>query len=183
MEEARLLGRLRERRADALERAMERYGGYVYTVARNRAAGMLPQEDLEEIASDVFLALWQAPERVPAGKLRPWLGALARNKTVDRLRRLDPALPLEEDTLCLDDAAWSSLEAKERARLARQAVDQLCELDRQIFIRYYDLCQSTGQIAQALDLSRSVVKVRLHRGRKQLKAYLEQRGFTHGDEI
>jgi len=183
LEDEQLLGQLQDHRASALERIMDLYSGYVYTVVRNRAGGVLPQEDLEEIASDVFLALWQNPERVPEGKLCAWLGALARNKTIDRLRRQNPALPLDEDVIVLDDSAWLALREKERAELVRQAVGQLSEQDRQIFLRYYDLCQSTERIAWALGLSQSTVKVRLHRGRKKLKAYLNKRGFTYGDEV
>ncbi len=95
MEEERLLTALRAGSADALEEIIRRCGAYVYTVVRNRAGGQLPEEDLEEISSDVFLALWQHPDRVRAGRLRSWLGALARNKTVDRLRRLRPRVPLD----------------------------------------------------------------------------------------
>ncbi len=177
MEQA-LLRQLRARRPKAMEQALQQYSSYVYAVVRGRACGMLPPEDLEEITSDVFLALWEHPERVTPGRLRSWLGAAARNKTVDRLRRRSPDLPLEEDAIILDDTLWQAMAEQERTALVREALYTLCPQDRELFTRYYDLCQSTAQIADAMGLSQAAVKTRLHRGRKQLKNFFAERGYS-----
>jgi RNA polymerase sigma-70 factor (ECF subfamily) len=183
MEQARLLRRIQAHDARALEEAMAQYSGYVYTVVRNRACGLLPPEDLEEVASDVFLALWEHPERVRPGSLQSWLGALARHKTIDRLRRVTPELPLEEDVLSLDGELWQSIAAQERTALVREALGTLSESDRELFLRYYDLCESVAAIAAQMHLSQANVKTRLYRGRKQLKNFLTERGLTDENEI
>lgn len=183
MEEDTLLAALRAGSADALRLAISRCGAYVYTVVRNRACGQLAQEDLEEIASDVFIELWQHPERVRPGCLQSWLGVLARNKTIDRLRRRSPQIPLDEDLVDPGGALWQTMAAQERAVLVRQALDSLSQLDREIFLRYYDLCESTAAIAEQTGLSRPAVKTRLHRGRQQLKAFLSERGLNDEDEL
>ena len=183
MEEERLLTALRAGSTDALEQIIARWGAYVYTIVRNRAGGNLLPEDLEEIASDVFLALWQRPGRVQPGHLRSWLGALARNKTVDRLRRIRPKLPLEETLPAPDGGLWRTVARQERAAIAREALLSLGELDREIFLRRYDLCESTEEIALHTGLSRAAVKTRLHRGRQQLKTYLLERGWNDEDAL
>lgn len=85
------------------------------------------EEDMEGITSDVFWTLWQNPERVQNGRPRAWLGMLARNKTIDRLRRLHHAIPLEGDTISMNDTAWELLKERERSRVLREAVEQLSE--------------------------------------------------------
>ena len=90
MEDAHLIARLRRRSRAALEEAIRRYTSYVsVTVWRTLSAGgSAPREDVEEVVSDVFLSLWEHAGELHADKdLRPWLGAVARNKAIDRLRR------------------------------------------------------------------------------------------------
>lgn len=100
MEDTRLIQRLRRHSRTALEEAIRRYTSYVsVTVWRTLSAGgSAPREDVEEVVSDVFLSLWKHAGELHADKdLRPWLGAVARNKAIDRLRRAPaPVLPLSE---------------------------------------------------------------------------------------
>ena len=58
-------------------------------------------EDEDELASSVFFALWQSCRAVKAGSIRAWLGSVARNKTVDRLRRARMDMPLDEELAAL----------------------------------------------------------------------------------
>ena len=99
MDEQELLRQLQKQRAGALEQAVARYGAYVLAIIRNRSRGVLTQEDPEEIASDVFFAFWNGAGRIERGQLRPWLGAVARNRTAEAMRRQNVYLPLEDDTL------------------------------------------------------------------------------------
>ncbi len=183
MEEAELLEALRRGSTDALEQIIARYGAYVFTVVRNRACGQLTQEDLEEIVSDVFVALWQRPDCVRTDCLKSWLGALARNKAVDRLRRITPLLPLDEDFLSLNSPLWETLAQQERAALVHASLKSLGEPDREIFLRYYDLCESTAEIARRTGLSVAAVKARLCRGRQKLKQFLTERGLSDENSI
>ena len=99
MTDTLLLRQLRRGSQRALEQAIEQYSAYVVTVIRNRSRGLLAPEDHEEIAADVFLALWQNAGRISAGSLRSWLGAVARNRTVDFMKRHHETVPLEENAI------------------------------------------------------------------------------------
>ena len=59
--------------------------------------------DIEEVASDVFLSLWNNAEKVDAKKLKAYLGSIARNKSKDKLRELDVSLHIEDDIILLSD--------------------------------------------------------------------------------
>ena len=97
MDEAEALERLGKKDEAALVWLIERYAPYVNTVIYNIIGTVVSPCDVEEVASDVFLVLWQNAAAVQEGKLKAYLGAVARNKAREKLRSLGGELPLEED--------------------------------------------------------------------------------------
>lgn len=178
MTEEILLSRLRKGDGRALNSIMAQYGPYVQTIAANITIPPLQREDVEEVASDVFLALWNHAEEVEPGKLKAWLAAVTRNTAKNKLRSQHLALPLEEDCFILEvpDVVDGVLE-QELQKLTREAVGALPEPEHEIFVRHYFLYQKTVEIAQALELNASTVRSKLLRGREKLKEYLRERGY------
>ncbi len=174
MEEAALLSALERGSTEALEQLIRSWSPYVVTVIHNRAGGVLSPEDEEELASDVFFALWQHPERVCPGSLKPWLARVAVRRTLDRLRQLPQALSLEE--LNAEPAAPDAYRNLEDSLDLEQTLSLLSPLDQRIFRRFYLLEQSTEEIAAALCLRPATVRTRLRRGRKLLQKSLCQGG-------
>ena len=179
MDERQLLGRLRKGQSEALGEAIEQYSAYVCAIARNIVDPPLQAEDVEEIASDVFIRLWQNAAQIEPGKLRPWLAAVTRNRARDRLRHLHLPEPLEEAELefTLDDPE-NGLVRGELLRLTREAVERMPEPDRDIFLRHYYLYEKTDAIARELGMNPATVRTRLARGRERLRAYLNERGYS-----
>lgn len=176
MEEHRILKKIIRGSERALEAAIAQYSSYVIAVIHNRSRGYLSREDEEEAASDVFFALWQHAKEITPGCLRSWLGSVARNKAVDRLRQKKLTLPLEDAAPVLDNGLWEQLCQKEQAAEVKKALSQLRPQDQEIFFRSYQLCQTASEIAQALDMPPSSVRSRLSRGRQVLRAALCQGG-------
>lgn len=158
MDEKELLRQLQKQRTGALEQAVAQYGAYVLAIIRNRSRGVLTPEDHEEIASDVFFALWNGAARIERGQLRPWLGAVARNRTAEAMRRQNVYLPLEDDALITLDRLWEQMMEKER-------------------------CAAVAQIAEDLHLNASTVRSRLMRGRRTLREALEKGGLFCEDDV
>lgn len=181
MDERTILKRLSRGSGQALEYAISKYSAYVITVIHNRSCGYLTPEDEEEIASDVFFSLWQNADRISPGHLKPWLGSVAKNKTMDRLRSRKITVPLADNDLILNNPQWETLSKKEQSRMVRQALSNLRPKDREIFYRYYDLCETTTQIAAAMNMPSSTVRTRLSRGREALRTTLCQGGFHYED--
>lgn len=177
MDERTILKRLSRGSQRALEAVISQFSAYVVTVVHNRSRGCLSPEDEEEIASDVFLTLWQHAGSIQPGHIRPWLGSVARNKTSDRLRQMKFTLPLEENLIIIDNPQWETLSRKEQAEQLRMALKTLKTEDQIIFYRFYDLCETTEQIANALNMPSSTVRSRLSRGRDALRHTLCQGGF------
>ena len=122
MDEQQLLSRLRRGDEQALAAVIARFSAYVVTVIHNRSRGLLSPEDEDELASSTFFALWQSCRTVKAGSIRAWLGSVARNKTVDRLRRARMDMPLDEELAGTDDFLFEETVKKEQARQLREAV-------------------------------------------------------------
>ena len=178
-----LLRSLQKQSADALEQAIAQYGAYVLTIIRNRSRGVLTPEDHEEIASDVFLSLWHGAREITSGQVSPWLGAVARNKTVEVMRRKKVFVPLEDDALISLDRLWEQMMEKERCAAIAQAMRALPDEDREIFYRFYDLSQTAAQIAEDLHLNASTVRSRLMRGRRTLREALEKGGLFCENDV
>lgn len=165
----------------ALDWAVTRYTSYVASVIYHVVGSYAVPADVEELTSDVFVALWQQPERVRAGKLRPWLGAVARNKARDFLRSQRIELPLEDDILFLDaDPLQEGSEQGELRQAVREAVFSMEQPDREIFVRHYYYLQPLRRVAEQMGMPESTVKTRLRRGRLDLKERLTQGGFADG---
>lgn len=177
MREEKVLLKMRIKDPDGLSSLMDRYIPYVSTIVWNILRTAMTSEDAEEVVSDVFLAAWDQAEDLQAGKVKAWLGAVARNKAKNKLREMGRDLPLEEDILQLPDSnsPMDELERAEERELVRRAIDALPPKDREIFLRHYYYAQSVDEISRCMRMNQSTVKSRLRRGRMKLKDYLTGR--------
>ncbi len=133
MTDEALAWRLAKGSRAALDQAVTRFTPYVSAVAwRVLAASPATREDLEEVVADVFLALWRHAAEVEPSRVRTWLGAVAKNRAIDRLGRA-PRLPLcEADVDTRPGPEEQSLQRERAARLLA-AVESLEEPDRTLF--------------------------------------------------
>ena len=147
----------------------------MYTVAFHIVGQSMSAADAEEVAADVFAALWKHAENIKPSSLKSWLGTVARNTAKNKLRAAGQTLPLEDDILILEkNSAEEELLRREQNRLVREAVLAMPYPDREIFLRHYYYGQKLEAIAQEMDMNLSTVKTRLRRGREKLRSVLEQ---------
>ena len=85
IDDAALVPRLVEGSEAALETLYDRYASAVFATAYRLTAD---RGTAEEVVQDVFLALWNRVESFDPskGSLAAWLHAIARNRSIDRLR-------------------------------------------------------------------------------------------------
>jgi len=178
MNDGAILRGLRSKDPASLEKLMDKYIPYVSAIVWNFLRASMTKEDAEEVVSDVFLAAWNQAKDIRPNALKPWLGAVARNKARQKLRSAGFDLPLEEDVLDIPagDTPEERMTRAEEARLVREAVDYLGQPDREIFLRHYWYAQSLGEIGAQLHLNESTIKTKLRRGRQRLKEILQKWG-------
>ena len=157
----------------AFEQLIRKYTPYVTTVIRRVGSGSIAEEDVEELASDVFFALWQNMGKPNPLKLKEYLGQVARNKAKNELRSRKEELPLEDDWLAEpSETLIDKLTEAEEQKAVSNAVRSMEEPDREIFLRHYYFLQTVATIANEMQMGESGVKHRLTRGRLKLKAIL-----------
>ncbi len=181
MNEEKIVNGLHSGDLEALNAAITEFTAYAYAIVFNVLGDFLPQEDIEETVSDTFVSLWYSREKVLRGKLKPYIGTIARNKAKDKLRGIKPAQPLEDDypVACCIEPEEQVLK-KEMAIATREAVDAMGEPDSEIFKRHYFLYQRVDDIAADMGMKPSAIKARLKRGREKLRIALGRKGFEYG---
>ena len=173
----KLLAALQAQNPQGLEDAIHRYSPYVAGVIRRVLGQLGTREDLEELSSDVFVALWKSAGTLRENSnLKLWLGVVARNRALKHLRSLRLELPLDDGLLPADLQQEPSRfwERQEEARQVRQAVLSMEPPDQDIFLRHYFWRQSVDRIAGELNMNPSTVKSRLKRGREKLRNKLKK---------
>lgn len=154
--------------------AMDKYARLLWSVAGTVLKNVASTEDIEECVADVFVYLWENPEKFDSrrGRLKVWLTVVARSQAVDRYRRLtrESALPLDDTVLSRQLDLTEGLLAAEARRALVAAVNALEEPDREIILRRYYYDQRPRDIACALDLPVKQVENRLYRAKQKLRA-------------
>lgn len=97
-DEKKLLLKLKNREATAIDEAIETYTPYLSTVLYNMVSKNLSKEDIEEIISDVFVILSKNANRIDLekGTIRSYIATSARNLALKKLSK-------KRDYICLDD--------------------------------------------------------------------------------
>jgi RNA polymerase sigma-70 factor (ECF subfamily) len=125
-------------------------------------------DEAPDLTQEVFLRVSRGPvpDTAPEG-LRAWVFRIARNLALNH-RRDAGRRP------CRMDMADAGRPASQETALAmRQALDQLNELDRDVFLFREVAGLSYGEIAASCEISPDAVRSRLHRARQQLRACLQ----------
>ena len=100
MKDKDLIKGLKNKKRSALEKVIETYSAYVNVVVYNTIGNAMSKEDMEEVISDVFISLWNNSEYIrDEGELRPYIGAVARNKSINKLRERKNSVELNEKTV------------------------------------------------------------------------------------
>lgn len=141
------------------------YADMLYRIAVSilRSSG-----DAEDAVQNTFCRyLDRAPDFADSEHEKAWLIRVTVNQCKDLMRRrkLRAWLPIE---------ALSNIGVREKSTPALDAVATLPEKYRTVVILYHLEEMSIAQIAQALSLSPSAVKMRLSRARDMLRETLEK---------
>ena len=172
MTEEELIKSLKKGNVKALEELIRRYTRYVSSIIARILGGSL--DDCDELTSDVFLAAWNNRDKLQAGKLKGYLGAIARNRAFDLLKARRETLPLEDNIIIIEEDGAERLDT---ALLLQKALGQLDKEQRELFVRHYYYGQTIGEAAEDMGLNLSTAKTWLTRGRERLKEILIKEGY------
>ena len=166
---------LAEQSPDALvESALREFEGPL----TGYVAGLLngDWERARDVVQDTFLKLHQQDPAAVEGRLKSWLYTVARNRSIDIIRKDKPmTLTSSEAFETLDDWRPDPAAVAERAERHEQVlrlVDKLPENQREVIRLKFQGDLSYKEIAEITDLSVSNVGFLLHTGIKRLRAMM-----------
>ena len=149
-EDASLLAELQTGNQPAMATLYDRYSRLVYSVAlrvlREPAAA-------EDVLQEVFMQLWRNPDSFTAarGSLGGWLAVVARNRSIDVLRRRRTAtsvddLPLVAPGNLADEAERNTLMQRARTSIQQLPRDQRKMLEMAFFdgLTHSEIAEMTG---------------------------------------
>lgn len=169
--EADAIQRVRQGDADAYAHLVACYQNAVYNLCHRMLGN--PGE-AEEAAQETFLRAYRAIHRFDTNrKFSTWILSIATNFCIDQLRKRRmyvlsfdamPYLDVRE----VGPGPEGRMLNDERDDKIRDLLDVLGEKDRAAIVMRYWYDYTYDEIAEALSLSNSAVKSRLHRARRSL---------------
>ncbi len=191
-EEEILARKLIEGDLEAFDRFVEIYQKKIYALAYNLTHN---QMDAQDVTQEVFLTIFRKAHTFQGkSAFSSWVYRVALNAVYMKLRskKKDKSISVEDAFPSFNGAGyhqeiirdWSEsaeslMFSNETKNVIQGAVDQLPEKEKIAFLLRDVEGLSTEEAAEALDLSVSAVKSRLHRARlilrKKLSGYFEEK--------
>ena len=145
---------------------------------------LFSNEDIEEIASDVFLVIWKNKEKLDINKeITPYIAGITKKLILKRksnVKNNDENIEEYENFLYGKNSdIHIKIEENEKINILTNELTKMKEEDKNIFTYYYYHSKSIKDISGLLKISQIKVKSRLSRIRKKLKNELEKRGYGY----
>lgn len=168
-------------RQDALAEAYRRHAGAVFALARRLLAS---REEAEEVVQEVFLRVWNQPDRFdPArGSLRSYLLAMTHGRAIDRIRSDASRRAREERdarrTATRDYDLEHEVADLINAEQVRAALAVLSEREREVLQLAYFGGHTYSEVATMLQAPAGTVKGRMRSALAKLRRELVASGMV-----
>ncbi|MBQ9543501.1 MAG: sigma-70 family RNA polymerase sigma factor [Clostridia bacterium] len=175
MTDKNLLELLKRDPGEGINRLLSQFSGFVFSVVRCRLEDVCDSSEIEDCVTEVFIKFSSNLDGFRAeSSLKTYLGVIARNAALDRLRKRVPSISMDERDFLIDVPDPYSVEDGVADRILLETVfseiKAMGKPDSEILFRKYYLGQSSASVAKALRLSVSNVDTRAHRALKKLRA-------------
>lgn len=168
----------------ALAEVYRRHGGAVYGLARRVLNN---QTEAEDVTQEVFLRLWNQPERFDPsrGNLRSYLLTQSHSRAVDMVRSLSSARRREISDAArtagaaydVHREAWDVMVSEEVLRALRALPE---DERRAIELAYFE-GHTYVQVAEILDVPEGTIKGRIRNGMRRMRGELSRSGIQGAD--
>lgn len=177
--EENFIEHIKKKNQKGLDYFVDTYSKLVYKVVHSVIGSGFYIHSVDECVNDVFLSIWNNIECFDneKGNFKTWTIAISKYRAIDYRRQLikNNSLEFDENIAEKDvsiksesDAEHRLLMKEKRAKLLK-IINEMNEIDREIFIKRYFFDQNIEDIADELEVKRTVIDNRLSRGRKALK--------------
>ena len=140
MNDLKLIKRIVKSPDKGIQEAINIYGGKVKAVCCRILKGC-DSYDIDEASSDTFFRLWKNASGYDGSiPLKAYICMLARSAAIDTLRKKSKAVPVDTAEYDIADISINLEDEfirKETQTIVRQAVDDMSEPDRSVFVLRY----------------------------------------------
>ncbi|WP_419872232.1 RNA polymerase sigma factor [Candidatus Pristimantibacillus sp. PTI5] len=180
-----LIQKIAERDSAALEQLYDRYERQVYSFVFRIVKDTMAAE---EVVQELFIRVWNSAGRLrtdeSAGKISSWMFTIARNLSVDWLRKQGrkPLEAREEGALEREAAPQTTEQEVEQKLLGEQMKEALGELNedqKQVVELIYFMGYTQQEVSQNHDIPLGTVKSRVRLALNQLRKKFES-GMKEG---
>ena len=182
MDDERIVGLFWQRDEAAIAETKKKYEKYCFSIAERI---LNDREDAMECVNDAYLGAWNSIPPNRPDSLKLYLGKIARNTAIDRLRQKSGqkrdaeivSLSEVENLVSTSGDVESAIHRKEVLQIVNSFLETRKPLHRVVFVQKYWYLLSVKQIAEQNGISSSKVLSILHRMRGKLKEKLEKEGY------
>ena len=134
------------------------------------------QADAEDVVQEVMIKCWESikePSKIE--NMEAFSMTLVRNKSLDKLKKKGRRYEEISETFSLSSSGANPYEEtaeKDTVGSIKRMINELPEKQRTVIILRDVEGFSYDEIAKIIDMSLSLVKVNLHRGRKQVRTQM-----------
>jgi len=163
-----------------IEKIMDKYIAFVYTIVYGKLSGVCSRQDIEECVSGIFYEVYQTRNLIDLekGSLKSYLAVLSKRTAIDIFRKMRNKAgnvsldEFEHDWIAADTNTEKAVIDSETSDLLIQEIKALGEPDSQIIIRKYYFGQSSKIISAVLGIKENTVNKKVSRSLVKLKEAL-----------
>ena len=167
-----LVSEIRSGKESAMAELYDRYSAVVYSVSLRVLGDTGAAED---VLQEVFLQLWRNPDLFDSsrGKLAPWLAEIARNRSIDMLRKRRPESDLENVLLSVEPDLAAEADRGAAMTKVRAVLGQMPDAQRSALELAYFEGLSHSEISARTGEPLGTVKTRILTGLLTLRKAFE----------
>lgn len=178
--DATIIDKILEGSTDLFEVLMRRYNERLYRLQRSYISD---EEAVKDTLQTTYLKAFKNLDSFRGeAKFSTWISRIAINEALKYLNKqkrysnlhlVGGDRPMDEHTVNTDDTPEDNIIQKDLKHLLESAVSTLSPKYRSVYIMREVEGMSTKETAECLEITRSNVKVRLHRAKKKVQEELE----------
>lgn len=176
LNDKKIISAIIKRDEQMLAFVVQKYSKLLWKIVASILLNISSVQEVEECVADVFIFLWQYPEKYNSdkAKLSSWLSMIARSKAVDRYRSLIKNKEISLEETIIESLGYAEIRTSDEDKEELLSyIDVLDEKEKELIVRRYYYEQKPAEIAIALDIPKKQIENRLYYAKQKLKKNAE----------
>lgn len=170
-----------------LNQLVSDYNNYIKIIITN-SSNTLTEEDKEEILEDTIFNVYRKLDSINEDILKPYIAKTAKNLVINKIKNnekydADSLNEMNDENSFEVEDINSNVEniilSNDKMLLVKSIINNFNELDKKIFLDFYYSNKKINDISKEYKISKTNIKVKLHRARNTIKNELIKGGYNY----